>query len=398
MSAESQRLQSLLGGDALAGLRRRLARRCLKANADAFTLGGLSDIERSAMEGLLGRPARTASSMRLSLSALDEALARAGLATDLRSALEALDGPLIDPAAQRLAEERLWQKAFETVVQPQLRSLCASAKGRRLIKRLADGPDSAATLLKRAEAVLARLPEQGLPLARLAAETLGDAHALDNGRPEATLVLGATLPAEEQDEDARARDRWARLGVAMNALARPVLALNLPAASDTPSGAIADRARELGEPIHLSLRGLLRCPPNWLVAGQAVYVCENPSIVAIAADRFGDHAPPMFCTDGMPAAAQRTLLRQLSDAGAGLRYHGDYDWDGLRIANFVIDRFGARPWRFGAVHYRPRESGRVLEGTPVVATWDTELAPAMQRAGKVLEEEAVVDDLLDGLL
>ena len=106
----------------------------------------------------------------------------------------------------------------------------------------------------------------------------------------------------------------------------------------------------------------------------------------------------MFCTDGMPAAAQRTLLRQLSDAGAGLRYHGDYDWDGLRIANFVIDRFGARPWRFGAVHYRPRESGRVLESTPVVATWDTELAPAMQRAGKVLEEEAVVDDLLDGLL
>ena len=107
--------------------------------------------------------------------------------------------------------------------------------------------------------------------------------------------------------------------------------------------------------------------------------------------------PRRLCTDGMPAAAQRTLLRQLAGAGADLRYHGDYDWDGIRIANVVIDRFGARPWRFGEAHYRPADGGRVLEGSPVAATWDAGLAPAMQRLGLALEEETVVEDLLDSL-
>lgn len=397
MSADTPRLQRLIGGEQLAGLRRRLALRCLRAESDAFTLNGLDDVERAALEGLLGRRARPAGSMRLSLAALDAALARAGLAPDLRAALEMLDGPLVDSAAERHAEALRWDDAFGAVSQPQLQALCAGTQGRGLVKRLAGDPDNAAMLLHRAETVLARLPGQGLPLARLAAETLGDAHGLDNGRPVATLVLRASLPADGGDDSTRARDRWARLGVAMHALARPVLVLNLPAACDHDVGRIVETARDLGEPIHLSLRGLLRQPPRWRVDGRRVHACENPSIIAMAADRFGTDAPPMLCTDGMPAAAQRTLLRQLAGAGADLRYHGDYDWDGIRIANVVIDRFGARPWRFGEAHYRPADGGRVLEGSPVAATWDAGLAPAMQRLGLALEEETVVEDLLDSL-
>jgi uncharacterized protein (TIGR02679 family) len=56
----------------------------------------------------------------------------------------------------------------------------------------------------------------------------------------------------------------------------------------------------------------------------------------------------MVCTDGMPAAAQRTLLAQLAAGGATLRYHGDFDWPGINIGNFVMQAFGAMPWRFGA--------------------------------------------------
>ena len=74
-----------------------------------------------------------------------------------------------------------------------------------------------------------------------------------------------------------------------------------------------------GEPVHLSLRRLLRRPPPWDVAGREVFVCENPNIVAIAADRLGTTCAPLACTDGMPFAAQQTLLAQLAASGARLR-------------------------------------------------------------------------------
>lgn len=114
--------------------------------------------------------------------------------------------------------------------------------------------------------------------------------------------------------------------------------------SHTVISAIATSA--LGEPGYLSLRRLLRSPPAWAVADVTVYVCENPNLMAIAADRVGARCAPLVCTDGMPAAAQRTLLAQLAQAGARLRYHGDFDWAGLRIANHVMRTWEARPWRF----------------------------------------------------
>jgi uncharacterized protein (TIGR02679 family) len=103
-------------------------------------------------------------------------------------------------------------------------------------------------------------------------------------------------------------------------------------------------AGEAGEPAYATLRRLLRTPPRLAVAGRTVYVCKNPNLVAIAAGRLGSRCAPLVCTDGMPAAAQRTLLAQLAKTEARLLYHGDFDWPGLRIANRVMRSFGAQPW------------------------------------------------------
>lgn len=128
----------------------------------------------------------------------------------------------------------------------------------------------------------------------------------------------------------RLREVWARAGVSVSELVRPVLFLNLP----MPVG--GRHAWITGEPDYLSLRQLLRHPPPWSVADRRIHVCENPDIVAIAADRLGASCAPLVCTDGMPAAAQRILLDQLAAAGARLCYHGDYDWPGIGIGNFVM--------------------------------------------------------------
>jgi uncharacterized protein (TIGR02679 family) len=421
MACDEERLQRLLGGPALADLRRRLRARYEKGESrDEFTLVGLKATERRVLAGLLGRPTMTADSMRVRHSDLDRALIRAGIANTLREALEFLDGPLHNRRADRIARERAWNATLSRVEEPRLAALLSSVTGAALVKRLS-GSDSARaeSLLAQAIRVLAKLPGDGISLAQLAAEVLGDSHALDVGRPVATIVLRAcaveTAPeagGASSETDESPREQWARLSVTVNELALPALCLNLPVRAGFENG---DKQPErmpplattpalglslLGEPVHLSLRRLLRRPPVWDVAGREVFVCENPNIVAIAADRLGTTCAPLACTDGMPAAAQQTLLAQLAASGARLRYHGDFDWAGLAIGNFVMREFGAEPWRFGTADYLSTCAGRGIElrgDERVTARWDNCLTSVMAEQRAVVHEEAVVETLLTDL-
>lgn len=389
------RLQRLLGGQALARLRKRLRQRYERgAPADILRLGSLSEAEHAALAALSGRPARYARSMLIDLTEIDAALARAGLALSLRDALEQLDGPIVDTTIQRLRVSTQWQTLVERCEHPTLRSVLQTSVGLGLLKRLcASQPETGARLVLEADQVLRRLPAGGVPRAQLAVAALGDAHALDTGNPVATLVLSALRHGATPDDDVdRIRDLWAAAGVLVNELARPVLALNLRGATGT----------EPGDPAYFSLRSLVRTPPAWAVTGRPVFVCENPNLLAIAADQLGPRCAPLVCTDGMPAAAQRVLLTQLRAAGATLHYHGDFDWPGLRIGNQMIREHGAQPWRFATADYRaavigaPRP-GRPLDAGAVNALWDDSLAGAMLAERLAIDEEGLADVLLDDL-
>jgi uncharacterized protein (TIGR02679 family) len=411
--SDDARLLRLLGGNDLAALRKRLRRyfERTKSGGDptVFRMSQISPHEYQTLASLMGQPFRSANSIEVNIGAIDAALLRAGIAPTLRLALERLDGPIVHLASARNEARTRWSAIVEECRHPLLSSYLKTAIGLGLLKRLARQDfDVAMRLRQRADIVLTQLPANALPRAQLAAETLGDAHALDAGQATATLVLAVwrqqDLVADVDFYDAflntfgeeRARDVWARAGVLVNELARPALFLNLPLRDGEKLG------WPLGEPTFASLRMLLRSPPLLAVEGRNVYVCENPNLIAIAADQLGTRCAPLVCTEGMPAAAQRTLLTHLAKAGACLLYHGDFDWPGLRIADHVVRAYGARPWRFGSVDYAnatARSSSRehLLSGAPMTATWDVTLTPAMQAEGLAIPEEAVALELLEDL-
>ncbi len=423
------RLQRLLGGPEHAQLRSKLRARFERGSlADEFALTGLTSVERRALEGLLGRAPRHAESIRLSLQELDHAVRRAGLADNLRQALEILDGPIADRHAEQARIDAAWSAVLAARYDERLRAMLCEPTGVALLKRCAGGePERGVDLLTRAARILERLPAVGISRAQLAAEVLGDAHALDPGQPIAALVLRAcrsrvkwtdgpgldTATVEPSlagdivsssdaldDLDRSIRSQWAAVGVAVSELSAPVLLLNIPVRGDSSSDDIVRAASRAAQPVHLSLRFLLRHAPTWDVRDVVVSVCENPSIVAAAADRLHMKCAPLICTDGMPGAAQRILMQQLTDAGATLRYHGDFDWAGLRIGNFVIGRCGAIPWRFGAADYLGTERfiGRPLDpSASVVAIWDAKLADVMIAQGHEVHEEQLIEALLQDL-
>jgi uncharacterized protein (TIGR02679 family) len=429
MNPPDPRLQRLLGGERLADLRRRLRARYehapLAGGVERIRIDKLGADDYAALAALLGLPPRHRASLQIDVPQLDTRLRQAGVADSLRDALERLDGPIAHLDTRRQALAARWSGVVEGCAEEELARWLRQPHPLGLLKRLArQDADQAAAFCQRAAAVLRRLPAHGTARAELAAEVLGDAHALDTGQPAATLVLGVLRQRARGADDTltdapdgadrssaavggeeRVREVWARAGVLVNELARPALYLNLPVLTDRHGGRASGEPGDLaasGEPAYASLRRLMRSPPTWQVAGCDVFVCENPNLLAIAADRLGEHCAPLVCTDGMPAAAQRCLLTQLVQAGARLHYHGDFDWPGLQIGNHLMRHHGARPWRFGAADYAAAVAlatgpGHALTGTAVAASWDAALAPAMQEKGWAIAEEAVAAALLADL-
>lgn len=278
-----ERLQRLLGDPHLSKLRARLRSRYERGfESGVVTLTSLSEIERTALAGLLGLPLRSGASMRIEIEAVDAGLRNAGLADSLREALVLLDGSITDKVAERAATSAQWHKV-RSACEPPMAAMLSNAQGLGLLKRLSNSdPQIGAELCQAAQCVLRCLPATGMARSRLAAEALGDAHALDSGHPVATLVQAVLRSqrcdclAEDEQLDESVRSIWADAGVLVNELARPALFLNLPVAGSIVAS---------GQPGYLSLRELLRTSPALDVSGRTVFVCENPNLVAIAAER-----------------------------------------------------------------------------------------------------------------
>ncbi len=425
-TADPHRLERLLGGAELSRLLDRLVDRLRRGRPLTGTvrIAEATPSERAALAALLGRPPGQGHTLSVPLADLDVVLRRAGAAPDLATAVEVLRGPVGEGAADRARVERAWEALFGEAfhwAQPPLDTWLAQLRGDGLLRRLAGGdPGVAADLLEQARAVLLRLPADGLPRSVLAGQAVGDSHALDDGRPLATLVLRAIpLLAVDGTEDAGpasdgapadgdgtthpASDaatrgaRWSAVGVRTSALAGLVLTLGLRAADTSATSQALAALAEEGEPAALTLRQLVGDAPRWRPG--EVFVCENLAVLETAADRLGVACAPLVCVDGWPSRAASTLLRDLAAAGATLRYHGDFDWPGLRIANDLHERVDAASWRMRARDYRGAvaRSNRPLRGQPVGAVWDPELGEAMLASGVRVEEELVVDELLADL-
>lgn len=407
MKGERARLERLLGGAELAWLVERVRKRlaCGEALTSTVALTGATAEQRVAVHRLLGRRPRPGSTLTVSLAAVDDVLRRSGACSDgLATAVVTLTGPVTERAAVAAALERAWREAFaplEAVVddQPGLAAWYLSVRDTGLVRRLAGNPEEARPLLDDLAKVIRNLPGTGEPLGTFAARVTNHAHSLDDGRPLATLTLNAARALSGVPDGKGAewrRDVWASVGLLKDEVSSTVLTMGLPGDDLTPTGRALAAWCDAGQPVVLTLRQLVRDPPR--LSAQPVAVCENPAVISMAADRLGPACRPLVCTNGQPGAAVLHLLRLLVDAGADLAYHGDFDWGGLRIGNVLFDRLPMRPWRFDTASYRAAApAGHSLAGTATEARWDRDLGNAMITAGKAVEEELVLDDLLEDL-
>ena len=372
-------------------------------------LGPLDDAQREALADLLGLDRLPDARPCVHLARLEEAVTELCGRTVRETVIE-LVGPLDDRAGERRRQESeraelwAWLDGHDTVVaQPALADWTASCRVAGLV---GGSPERTRSLLTDALTVLAALPAGAEPLPVFAARVLkGDSHALDDGTRLSALVLRALASLHDTVPPQSAADRralWTRAGVADDDLSATVLVGGLRLSGDGLLARVGRVCAEAGQAASLTL-AQLRAPGAFIFDADlvpAVHVVENPSILALAVRRFGPDCPPLVCTSGWPNSAAIHCLRLLADQGAILRYHGDFDGEGIRIAAYLLDKTPAHPWRMSTADYRAAvartpygpQPGRLTE-----APWDRELTGAMTDHGTAVVEELVADVLLADL-
>ena len=376
------------------------------------TVKSPDDRERRAIIGITGqyRP-EGVSLLAVRLADLDTAV-RESTDQGLAQLLESLGPPLKDRPAERrrLADRReaAIRSAEDSFLTPQswFQAWMAELAADGSLTRLVNTGESAQ--VRQAARVLEWIEQRielkagPTQLAELAATITGDTKALNHGTTLATLVLRALafrLGTERPKTTEERRDLWDRSGVIVDDLASRVLVLNLPALGDG-LGEWLTSAKAHGAPFYVTLHQLVTMPIT-VYPRQLVHACENSAVLRRAAAELGVDAQPLICTEGQPSTAFHRLAAAVTRAGGALSYHGDFDWPGISIANGIITRHGARPWRLTTADYegaiRNNADYVSLAGTPQPTPWAPSLAAAMTAHGCAVYEESVADCLLADL-
>ena len=431
VSGDRTALDRLLGIPEMAWLLARVRPR-IAASREAMLTGVVqlnepTDAQRAAAARLVGRPRRTGATLRVDLADVEAILRRGPWPAGLADAVETLTGPVVDHAVERERTADAWVQAshglrIEAASHPGLgdwwEELCASGGLKRAARAeaartgTAYGPGVGAGLVESVAAVMAALPSAGEPLSMLARRITGEAHALDMSRPLGRLAAGAVEAAFAPGARS-SRDAWAAAGVVLSNVASSVLCLGVPGAvapvgsAAQASAAALEAMRTARMPLILTLDQVRSGGVEALPPDRMIHVCENPTVVEVVAERWGRStavapAPMLVCTWGQPSTAVVELLAILTSRGAGCRYHGDFDWPGLRIAHTLQQRIPWTPWRYTAADYLAVVEGDVpsgaLEGTPALSRWDPSLATVMAEHGLAVEEEAVAETLANDLM
>jgi uncharacterized protein (TIGR02679 family) len=391
---------------------RRRIERDARASTVLIDIDALTAGQRATLAWLLGWRADRAGQVRVPVARLDDALAtRLTHGHGLTQTLEALDGPLADQRAEtvrrRAAAEALWTSAAShpaLTVHPALGGWLETLRGAGVLP--AD-PDRRRELVQAALDVLATVPVAGVGIGTHSATVLGSAHRLDPGPLHRLVVRGLahlTGLTKPPTDAAEMRRLWEDFGITIDPYASQVLVLGLAPPGDSPLAWALSAFRSTGTAARVTLDQLDH-HVGALCTGTVAFACENPSVLAAAAEQLGDTSPPLVCVEGWPSTAGRQLITRLVADGVHVRYHGDYDWTGLEITQLMLN-LGALPWSMTAAQYTraARTLGDRLRLPPLGTSpqtaeidWAPGLVGVMNKHGVAVEEEHVIHELIAAL-
>ena len=251
-------------------------------------------------------------------------------------------------------------------------------------------------LLMTVARALAALPEQYERLPFFANRVTGDPHALDETEAAGRVFLQAlgwlAQAAPQGTPDGRASTAEEKMELLYRYhLLRDDVQNFATVYGIVPQGTgdtYFQRAAAAFAPLNLPLREIVRTAVFAPVAGSDIYIVENSGVFSSLLDALtaAQRCVPLLCLHGQPKLASWALLDRLAASGARLHYSGDYDPEGLAIAEKILRRYpDAHPWHYEAAAYAPRPSVRLTD-TRLKQLADV-TSPALQPAAAAIRQQ-----------
>lgn len=121
-----------------------------------------------------------------------------------------------------------------------------------------------------------------------------------------------------------------------------------------------------GEPLHISIKNL-NSIDQLIFSGNHIYIFENPVVFMEVINRIQNvepvKRPALICAGGQLNTASLMLLDKLHKAGATLYYSGDFDPEGIKIADKLKTRYGDNLilWRYSREDYLMIKGNKTFE-------------------------------------
>lgn len=342
------------------------------------TIGNLTAQEQQSIGGVLGKDLTGKKSLTLGLAQFQEALGQTKYAgVDLIDLLTAaLNQDLIPKSEERRARQEMRMRYFQALREEHAHPLCQawlehiedSGPGARAIQMAYSAdPKQLKSDLDQVLTALTQLPSADNIYCRLpmwAAKITGNPHGFDPDTPRGKYLLAALQFIRSQTEHTEIQGKltgeqvWELLdnfGIVRDDLLNFVTCASLLASKHQQIIPLWQEAYKANSVLNLPVRELAKADQVLLPDKHTVvFVLENSGVFSDLADTFEGNLPPMVCTHGQFRLATYLLLDRLIVAGAEIWYSGDFDPEGLLMAQRLITRYPDRvkPWRYSPGDYQ----------------------------------------------
>jgi len=200
-----------------------------------------------------------------------------------------------------------------------------------------------------------------LRLPVFAVEVARDPHFFDWGTFPGQMLVSGICHRFDAEKPVTAEQRAMLLyqaGILTDDVSNHVLCYGLEAEHPGWAG-FADR----GEPMVATLANLNRVS-NIRAANNRVYIFENPAVFSVVLDQLNEKSSrtALICTYGQVKIAALVMLDLLAKNECRMYYAGDFDPEGLQIADRLKSRYGEKLtlWHYSAEDYLFAQSDKLI--------------------------------------
>ena len=208
------------------------------------------------------------------------------------------------------------------------------------------------------------LSDRKLRLPVFASDITKNPHVFDENTSSGQIFLHALAHRFEVDRPRNAEDKaelYYAAGILIDEVSNYVFCNGLTAYANGVLHPGWEGFNRCKEPLQVSLANLSTLDKVTSPWGK-VYVFENAGVFAAILDKIAEHHPPLICSYGQVKIASLFLMDLLAKEDTDIYYSGDFDPEGLSIADRLKVRYGDRLklWRYDSQNYENAMSGETI--------------------------------------